>query len=52
MERVSAGKQAAREVAGICVNFPVFSFVMAYNNKKVGVIFGCHIIFCVQTQYF
>ena len=35
----------------ICVNFKVFSFVMAYNNKKVGEIFGCHITFCVQTQY-
>ena len=29
----------------------VFSFVMAYNNKKVGAICGCHIIFCVQNQY-
>ena len=26
----------------------VFSFVMAYNNKKIGAIFGCHITFCLK----
>ena len=39
-----------REAAGIlsiCVNFTDFSFVMAYNNKKVGAIFGCYINICV-----
>ena len=24
-----------------CINFTVFSFVMAYNNKNVGGLFGC-----------
>ena len=50
LERVSAGK--AQEAAGtlsICVNFTVL-FVMAYNNKKVGAIFLCHITFCGQNQ--
>ena len=52
LERVFAGK--ILEVASnlsIFVNFKVFSFVMEYNNKKVGGIFGYHITFCVQTQY-
>ena len=34
-----------------CINFKVFSFVMTCNNKKDGTIFGCHITFCVITQY-
>ena len=42
--------QAAGNLS-ICVNFKVFSFVMMYNNKKNGAIFGCHITFCVITQY-
>ena len=40
----------AREAAGIlsiCVNFTVFSLVMANNNNKNGAIFGCHINFLV-----
>ena len=36
--------EEAREAAGILAT--VFSFVMAYNNKKVGAI-----LLCVQTQY-
>ena len=51
LERVSAGE--VREAAGIppmCVNFRAFSFVMAYNYKIVGVIYGCYITFCVQNQ--
>ena len=42
-----------REAAGVvpsCVNVTVFSFVMAYNNNKVGSIFGCHITSCVENQ--
>ena len=27
----------------------VFSSVMAYNNKKVGAIYGCHITFMFKT---
>ena len=38
-------------ILSICVNFTVFSFVMAYNNKKIGAIFRCRITSCVQTQY-
>ena len=33
-------------VVGTCF----FSFVMTYNNKKYGAIFGCHITFFVITQ--
>ena len=39
--------QCALEAAGIqsiCVNFTVFSFVMTYNNKKVGAI----LLFCLK----
>ena len=51
LERVSAGKilEAASNLS-ICFNFKVFSFVMTYNNKKDGAIFGCHITFCVIAQ--
>ena len=38
----------AIEAAGIlsvCVNVTVISFVMGYNNKTVGAIFGSHITF-------
>ena len=38
----------AAGILSICANFTVFSFVMAYNNKKVGAIFGCHITFCMR----
>ena len=41
-----------RACLSIGVNFKVFSFVMAYDNKKVGDIFGYHITFCVITQSF
>ena len=34
-------------ILSICI----FSFVMAYNNKKAGTICRCHITFCVQNQY-
>ena len=34
----------------ICINSTVFSFVMTYNNRNVGGLFGCHITFCVQNQ--
>ena len=47
LEHVSVSK--VREAAGT-LSICVFSFVMAYNNKKVGAICGCHITFCVQTQ--
>ena len=49
LERVSAGKVASSLL--ICVNFKVFSFLMMYNNKKDGAIFGRHITFCAITQY-
>ena len=35
----------------ICINFTVFSFVMAYNNKKVGALFGCNVAVCVSNQH-
>ena len=31
--------------------FQSLSFVIMYNNKKDGAIFGFHITFCVITQY-
>ena len=44
--RGSGGRRLAG-ILSICVNFTAFSFVMAYNNKKVSAIFGCHIILFV-----
>ena len=35
----------------ICINYTVFLFVMAYNNKKVGPTFGCHVTYCVQNKH-
>ena len=29
----------------ICINFTVILFVMAYNNKNVGGLFGCNVTF-------
>ena len=34
-----------------CVNFTFFAFVMAYNNKNVGGLFGCNFIFCVPNEH-
>ena len=40
MERVSAGEVLeAKSNLSICVDFTVFSFVMAYNIKNVGGLF-------------
>ena len=35
-----------------CINFTVFSLVMAYNNKKVGGLFGYNFTLCVPNQHF
>ena len=32
-------------------NFRVFPFVMTYNNKNVGGLFGCNFTFCVPNQH-
>ena len=34
-----------------CINFTVFSFVMAFNNKNVGGLFGCNFTFCDINQH-
>ena len=34
-----------------CINFTVFSFVMAYNNKNVVGLFGCNFTFCAPNRH-
>ena len=52
LERVSAGEVLeADSNLSTCINFTVFSFVMAYNNKNVGGLFGCNGTFCVPNQH-
>ena len=51
-ERVSAGEVLDSNCnLSICINFTVFSFAMAYNNKNVGGLFGCNVTFCVPNQH-
>ena len=51
LERVSAGEVfEANNNLSICINFTVFSFLMAYNNINVGGLFGCNFTFCVPNQ--
>ena len=53
LEHVSVGKvQEAPGILSICVNFTIFSFVMAYNNKKVGTLFGWHYFLCPKWVSF
>ena len=50
LERVSAGEVLeADSNLSSCINFIVFSFVMTYNNKNVGGLFGCNFTFCVPN---
>ena len=52
LERVSAGEVLEVDSnLSICINFTVFSFVMAYNNKNVGCPFGCNFTLCVPNQH-
>ena len=53
LEHVSAGQVLeADSNLSRCINFTVFSFVMAHNNKNVGGLFGCNFTFCVKTSTF
>ena len=46
LERVSVEEVLdANGNLSICINFTVFSFIMAYNNKNVGSLFGSNVIF-------
>ena len=51
LERVSEVLKADSNLSS-CINFPVFSFVMAYNNKNVGDVFVCNVTFVSQTSIF
>ena len=53
LECVSVGEvlQADSNLS-TCINFTVFSYVMAYNNKNVGGLFGCYLLFVSQTSTF
>ena len=42
--------EADSDLSG-CINFTVFSFVMAYNNKNVGGLVGCNFTLCVPIQH-
>ena len=35
-----------------CINFPVFSLVMASNNKSFCAVFGCHVTPSAQNQHY
>ena len=52
LERVSAGEvlEADSDLLS-SVYFALFSFVISYNNKKVGALFGCNVTFCVPNQH-
>ena len=51
LERVSAGEVLEVDSnLSTCINFKVFSFVMAYNNKNVGGLFRCNFTFRVPNQ--
>ena len=43
------GRSWKRPATCRSASISVFSFVMRYNNKKDGAIFGCHITFWVRT---
>ena len=52
LERVSGGRSIGGDSnQSICINFTVFSFVMANNNKNVGGLFGCNFTFCVPNKH-
>ena len=52
LERVAAGKVLeANSNISTCNNFTVVSFIMAYNNKNVGDLFGCNVTLCVPNQH-
>ena len=48
LERVSSGEVLEADIATIrSASILVFSFLMAYDNKNVGGVFGCNVTFCV-----
>ena len=52
LERVSAGEVLeANSDLWTGINFTVFSFVMTYNNKNVGSVFGCNFTFYVPNHH-
>ena len=52
LERVSTGEVLeANSNLPICINFTVFSFVMAHNNKNDGGLFECNFTFCDPNQH-
>ena len=51
LERVSAVEVLGPDSnLSTCINFTVFSVVMAYNNKNVGGLFGCNFTLCVPNH--
>ena len=52
LERVCVGEVLeANSNLSTSINFTVYSFEMAYNNKNVRGSFGCNFIFCVPNQH-
>ena len=51
LEHVSAGEVLeADSNLSTCINFTVFSFIMAYNNKNAGGLFACNFTFCLPNH--
>ena len=52
LERVSAGVVLEAVInLSICINFTVFSFVMAYNTKNIVGLLVCNLTFCVSNRH-